>query len=179
MLALLFNKSDWCKDFSKGSSKFWLKGGSQKTISKWPFIEEILRASCLIICKFSALSRALFFLNCCTTCGCLSIMVTEATPLDSASNPRAPLPAKRSRQQLPGNIGVNQLNKVSRIREELGLNPSTIGNSNFLLRHFPAMIRRLPVPSEAGDFLDVWFLINCVLNWLSAVNKNVRIAPIS
>src|SRR5229473_4982432 len=83
-----------------------------------------------------ALSR-----NARSTAGFFSIMTTEAAPRESASKPRAPLPAKRSRHAMPVRSRPSQLNSVSRTRSGVGLRSSASGNSMMRLRHRPPMMR--------------------------------------
>ena len=68
-----------------------------------------------------------------------------AAPRDSASSPSAPVPANRSRQRAPWIWCDSQLKRVSRMRSEVGLRPSTSAISKRRLRQFPATIRSRPV----------------------------------
>src|SRR5439155_19543147 len=76
-----------------------------------------------------------------STAGFFSTMVTEAAPRESASKPRAPLPAKRARHAVPLRSRPSQLNRVSRTRSGVGLKSAASGNSMRRLRHRPPMIR--------------------------------------
>src|SRR5690606_20362783 len=72
----------------------------------------------------------------------------SAAPRDSASRPRQPLPANRSRQRAPGRTGASQLNSVSRTRSGVGRRPGRLGNSSRRPRHSPPMIRSRPGPAR-------------------------------
>jgi hypothetical protein len=72
--------------------------------------------------------------------GSRSTKVTCPAPRESDSSPRAPLPAKRSRQRAPGSRGASQLNSVSRTRSGVGRISGDGGKRNFLPRHMPPMI---------------------------------------
>src|SRR5256885_2441183 len=86
--------------------------------------------------SFCALSRSAR-----SAAGCFSTMTTDAAPRESASKPRAPLPAKRSRQAMPVRSCPSQLNSVSRTRSGVGLKSAASGNWMRRLRHRPPMIR--------------------------------------
>jgi fused signal recognition particle receptor len=90
-------------------------------------------------------------------------MATKAAPRDSASKPRAPLPANRSRQRAPTMTGASQLNIVSRTLSGVGLKPASAGTGKSRPRHSPAMIRTLPA-FICTPFLIVLRLGRIILN---------------
>ena len=72
-----------------------------------------------------------------------SMNVAWAAPRERASRPSAPLPAKRSRQRLPGTRLISQLNRVSRTRSGVGRMPPSPGKRMRRPRHSPPMMRRV------------------------------------
>ena len=71
----------------------------------------------------------------------LSTATTLSAPLDSASNDSTPLPANKSRHTAPASRNCSQLNRVSRIRSEVGLNPCRSKTGIFLPFQRPPMMR--------------------------------------
>ncbi len=105
-------------------------------------------------------------LSCLQTRALLSTKTAWAAPLDNASKPSAPLPANKSRHFAPTIDGDNQLNSVSRTRSGVGRSDFKFGNSMFLLRHCPAMMRTLGDTLSPDDdryhFVRVYmFLKSC------------------
>src|SRR5438105_10400046 len=79
--------------------------------------------------------------SCRATARSRSTITTRAAPRDSASNPSAPLPAKRSRHARPSRRWPSQLKSVSRTRSGVGRSAIAGGNFTRRLRHLPAMMR--------------------------------------
>ena len=83
--------------------------------------------------------------------------VHSEAPLESASMPRMPLPAKRSKQRASLIVGDSQLKRVSRIRFGVGRTPSSCKNLIFRPRHWPAIIFSW---DACGDFeVDLWGIL--------------------
>src|SRR5512134_981998 len=78
-------------------------------------------------------------------------MTTSAAPRDSASKPRAPEPAKRSRQRLPARSWPSQLKSRSRTKSGVGRRPAAAGNRIRRLRHSPPMMRTALLPFVRTD----------------------------
>jgi hypothetical protein len=57
-----------------------------------------------------------------------------------ASKPKDPDPANKSKQALLATNGLNQLNKVSRVRDNVGRKSGTLRKVTFCPFHFPPMI---------------------------------------
>ena len=74
-----------------------------------------------------------------------STKVTAPAPREAASSPKAPLPAKRSKQRKPSKRCPKQLNKDSRTRSPLGRKDGRRIKLNFLPRQSPPIIRNAPV----------------------------------
>ena len=94
-----------------------------------------------------------------------STKVTCLAPRDSASSPKAPVPANKSRHLAPTTGPESQLNSVSRTLSWVGRRPMTVANGIFLPRHSPPIIRKLWRPAwpiattlrgrrEEGESLD-------------------------
>ena len=70
-----------------------------------------------------------------------------AAPRESASSPRAPVPANRSSTRLPSNTGPSRdpriLNIDSRARSDVGRMLSSEGEDNCLPRNLPATMRMI------------------------------------
>src|SRR3954471_16177070 len=73
-----------------------------------------------------------------------STMTTRAAPREAASNPSAPLPAKRSRQLFSSSVWPSQLNSVSRTRSGVGRRSPRSGTAMRRPRYSPPMMRILP-----------------------------------
>src|SRR5688572_20595137 len=70
----------------------------------------------------------------------LSTITTRFAPREAASKPRAPLPAKRSRQVRPVRSCPSQLKSVSRTRSGVGRRSVRAGKWMRRLRHAPPTI---------------------------------------
>lgn len=70
-----------------------------------------------------------------------STNTAQAAPRLSASSPRAPVPAKRSRTRLSGTRGPRMLKRASRTRSAVGRTPKDFGQLRVLPRKRPAMMR--------------------------------------
>jgi len=66
---------------------------------------------------------------------------TRAAPLEAASKPKAPVPAKRSIQRNPDKSCPSQLNKVSRMRSVVGRKPGKSITVSKRLRQLPPIMR--------------------------------------
>src|SRR5512134_1527032 len=78
-------------------------------------------------------------------------MTTSAAPRDSASKPRAPEPAKRSRQRLPERSCPSQLKSRSRTKSGVGRRLAAAGKRITRLRHSPPMMRTALLPFVRTD----------------------------
>src|SRR6266853_6815216 len=117
-------------------------GGSTNTTSKRERAPPAnSNASPRMRVRFAAPSFRAFSRSARSAAGCFSTMTTDAAPRESASKPRAPLPAKRSRQAMPVRSCPSQLKSVSRTRSGVGLKSAASGNSMRRLRHRPPTIR--------------------------------------
>ncbi len=121
------------------------KGGSRNTSSKAAGCSAVCRSQSQAgrqwICAFSAPSNRAFSASAAQAALLRSTMITRAAPLESASKPRAPLPANKSRQVAPGTSARSQLNRVSRMRSGVGRRPSPSGNRSSRLRNRPPIMR--------------------------------------
>src|SRR4051794_17289982 len=79
-----------------------------------------------------------------------STRVTDSAPRESASNPSAPDPAKKSTTRAPGMSSCRMLIHASRTRSRVGRTSSPAGASILLPRHFPATMRTW---SAARDYV--------------------------
>ena len=70
-----------------------------------------------------------------------SSKITNWAPLEAASKPKAPVPAKRSKQRKPDKSCPNQLNSVSRIRSVVGRRPGKSKTVTRRLLQLPPIIR--------------------------------------
>lgn len=98
-----------------------------------------------MICRLAALKVKALLRKQLTMHGSLSTSTTSPAPREAASNPRAPLPANKSRQREPSIRGDSQLNSVSRTRLGVGLIACAGGKASTLRFHFPPMIRTRPL----------------------------------
>src|SRR5690349_13465187 len=132
---------------SAGASKSASNGGSSSAMSKAPAGAPARNASasaCTTVARSTALSTTSAARIAATCFAPLSTKVTCAAPRDSASRPRAPLPAKRSRQRALSITGASQSNRVCRTRSGVGRTLVPGSNSTMRLRNSPPMMRRLP-----------------------------------
>ena len=83
-----------------------------------------------------------------------SSSTTNMAPLEAASKPKAPVPAKRSKQRKPVKSCPSQLNSVSRIRSVVGRKPGRSRTVSKRLRQLPPMIRIFFGGSVFSGFLD-------------------------
>lgn len=74
-------------------------------------------------------------------CGDWSTITTLAAAREAASKPSAPLPANKSRQDLPLRSCPSQLNSVSRTQFGVGRRPDASGKDRIRRRHSPPMMR--------------------------------------
>lgn len=84
-----------------------------------------------------------------------SSSTTNVAPLEAASKPNAPVPAKRSRQRKPVKSCPNQLNRVSRIRSVVGRKPGRSKTVSKRLLQLPPMIRTFLGGSVFRGLLDL------------------------
>ena len=70
-----------------------------------------------------------------------SINVQILAPLERASKPMLPVPAKQSTTVALEMVGASQLKSVSRTRSGVGLKPSRSSTSSFERLRFPPMMR--------------------------------------
>ena len=128
------------------------KGGSRKATSKGsPGVRKKRAAP---ICKMRPLAAPPKRTSCsckaCAAAGNCSTNTTSRAPRESASRPKAPEPANRSRQRVSAMECCSQLNSVSRTRSGVGRRAGMSGKVNSAAAPPPAMMRTELRPVGAG-----------------------------
>src|SRR5690554_4312800 len=108
----------------------------------WPFLLNLARAGRTELAQIippSNLVRSRFFLICWQQALSASTQTTSSAPLLSASRPMAPLPAYRSRNELPGIFQSMILNNASFTRSLVGRVARLLTLASLVPFAFPAI----------------------------------------